>query len=247
MKFAAALSLGIAPVALAKAVHNVYPVRRDPSRGKSESKTAARGIGSGVGVGINSGFNAAEAIAIEAAVLEAQTGLLVGSLNEIIVLWVNPGGGAATTSIIGSAPPAATGVGVGVGVGAGQQVGSQPVGVAGQGAGVTATTPGVGTGTVGQVGSATHTVTIGGPKGVIFEPDQVSANVGDTVIFQFLSQNHTATQSAFNTPCVPLAGGMDTNFQANQNNTVNPPPQVAMQVMASTPLCKFLARRLSRP
>lgn len=58
------------------------------------------------------------------------------------------------------------------------------------------------------------------------------------VIFEFHSQNHTATQSAFTTPCDPLAGGMDTGFMANPNNTMSPPPQVAMQVTVDTPLCK---------
>lgn len=56
------------------------------------------------------------------------------------------------------------------------------------------------------------------------------------VIFEFHSQNHTATQSAFTTPCDPLAGGMDTGFMANPNNTMSPPPQVAMQVTVDTPL-----------
>jgi hypothetical protein len=90
-------------------------------------------------------------------------------------------------------------------------------------------------------GGATHSVTVGGPQGLAFDPPQLSANPGDTVIFTFLSQNHTATQSAFDKPCEPLAGGMDSGFQANPNNTINPPPQVAMQVMVSTPLCKLSA------
>lgn len=59
------------------------------------------------------------------------------------------------------------------------------------------------------------------------------------VVFTFLSNNHTATQSAFATPCDPLAGGMDSGFVPNVNNTVSPPPQVAMQVTVATPLCKF--------
>lgn len=83
---------------------------------------------------------------------------------------------------------------------------------------------------------ATHTVTVGGAGGLVFSPDQVKANIGDMVIFEFHSQNHTATQSAFTTPCDPLAGGMDTGFMANPNNTVSPPPQVAMQVTVDTPL-----------
>jgi len=83
---------------------------------------------------------------------------------------------------------------------------------------------------------ATHTVIVGGAGGLVYTPDQISAAIGDMVIFEFHSQNHTSTQSAFTTPCDPLAGGMDTGFMPNANNTISPAPQVAMQVTVSTPL-----------
>jgi hypothetical protein len=86
---------------------------------------------------------------------------------------------------------------------------------------------------------ASHTVTVGGPGGLVFQPDQLhGVPVGDTIIFEFLSQNHTVTQSPFDTPCDALPDGMDSGFMANPNNTVVPPPQVAMQVMGEAPLCK---------
>lgn len=86
---------------------------------------------------------------------------------------------------------------------------------------------------------ATHTVKVGGPGGLTFQPDQLNnVPVGDTVVFEFLSQNHTVSQSPFDTPCKKLEGGMDSGFQANPNNTITPPPQVAMQVMSEKPLCK---------
>jgi hypothetical protein len=72
--------------------------------------------------------------------------------------------------------------------------------------------------------------------------------IGDMVIFEFLSKNHTVTQSPFDTPCQALPDGMDSGFQANPDNTIVPPPQVAMQVMVDTPLCMFcsaLAYRFS--
>lgn len=67
------------------------------------------------------------------------------------------------------------------------------------------------------------------------------------VIFTFMSMNHTATQSTFDKPCDPMEGGMDTGFQANPDNSINPPPQVAMQVMVETPLCKSQIMRHHRP
>lgn len=91
--------------------------------------------------------------------------------------------------------------------------------------------------------AATHTVVVGGSAGLVYTPESLNAAVGDMVVFTFLSQNHTVTQSPFSTPCKPLAGGMDTGFMANPNNTVNPPPQLAMQVKVATPLWFFCGQK----
>jgi plastocyanin len=84
--------------------------------------------------------------------------------------------------------------------------------------------------------AATHTVVVGGTAGLVYTPDTIAAAVGDMVIFEFQSNNHTATQSAFTTPCEKLAGGVDSGFMPNINNTVNPAPQMAMQVTVATPI-----------
>ena len=83
-------------------------------------------------------------------------------------------------------------------------------------------------------------VVVGGSAGLVYTPDTITAAVGDMVIFEFQSENHTATQSAFTSPCVALAGGTDSGFMANINNSVSPAPQMAMQVTVATPICKFL-------
>ena len=59
------------------------------------------------------------------------------------------------------------------------------------------------------------------------------------VVFTFMSNNHTVTQSAFDTPCVKLPAGMDSGFMPNVNNTIVPAPQMAMQVTVATPICMF--------
>ncbi|KAJ7808117.1 hypothetical protein B0H14DRAFT_3762730, partial [Mycena olivaceomarginata] len=47
-----------------------------------------------------------------------------------------------------------------------------------------------------------------------FSPSNISANVGDVVTFQFVSKNHSVTQTTFAKPCsVLLAGGVDSGFQ----------------------------------
>lgn len=190
MKFSTTLALSAAPLALAKAVHNVYPAKRDmnlaprkPQLGALATELQALGL-SGLGV----------------------TG---GAATEVIILWVNGGNGAATTTV-------------------------NPPGGAVAGAAATASAA-----AVAPAAAVTHQVMVGGNAGLAYTPSEIKAAVGDMVVFTFMSTNHTVTQSGFATPCVAMAGGMDSGFQANVNNTVNPPPQVAMQVMVDTPLCKF--------
>ncbi|KAF5024980.1 hypothetical protein F66182_2931 [Fusarium sp. NRRL 66182] len=132
-----------------------------------------------------------------------------GHKTEIIIIWANPGAGAATTTI-------------------NEKVTVTQTVTKGAGEGAVATEP---------AKPAQHTVTVGGPGGLTYQPEELhDVPIGDTVIFEFLSQNHTVSQSAFDTPCDILEGGMDSGFMANPNNTVSPPPQVAMQVMVDTPL-----------
>jgi hypothetical protein len=84
-------------------------------------------------------------------------------------------------------------------------------------------------------------VVVGGSAGLVYSPDTIEAAIGDMVIFTFNSQNHTATQSAFTTPCEKLEGGIDSGFMPNLNNSVVPPPQMALQVTVATPICKFIS------
>ena len=53
----------------------------------------------------------------------------------------------------------------------------------------------------------THYVTVGGSAGLVYSPEYITANVGDTVVFQFGTKNHTLTQSSFAQPCSQMAGG----------------------------------------
>ncbi|KAJ7806038.1 hypothetical protein B0H14DRAFT_3153069 [Mycena olivaceomarginata] len=57
-------------------------------------------------------------------------------------------------------------------------------------------------------------VLVGANNSDIFSPSNISANVGDVVTFQFVSKNHSVTQTTFAKPCsVLLAGGVDSGFQ----------------------------------
>lgn len=154
---------------------------------------------------------AAPAPVVEHPVVEAPAkvvhpGVSAEHKTEIIIIWQNPGAGAETTTVAEKVTVTET-------VTKGGAVATQPA------------------------AGAQHTVTVGGPGGLVYQPEELhDIPIGDTVVFEFLSQNHTVSQSGFETPCDLMEGGMDSGFMANPNNTVSPPPQVAMQVMVDTPL-----------
>ncbi|KAI0831729.1 hypothetical protein BC628DRAFT_1415240 [Trametes gibbosa] len=69
------------------------------------------------------------------------------------------------------------------------------------------------------VASQDHLITVGGDSTLTFSPSNISAQVGDTLTFQFMTKNHTATQSSFANPCSPLSAsstsgqvGFDSGF-----------------------------------
>ncbi|KAG6008186.1 hypothetical protein E4U43_000199 [Claviceps pusilla] len=159
-------------------------------------------------------------------------GVSANALTEVIIVWANPGNGAAATTVNKQADAVAAASGNDQG---GMGGGGGGGGKGGKG-GATETTKQGQTATVPSKG-ASHTVKVGGPGGLTYQPEQLNnIPVGDTIVFEFLAQNHSVTQSAFDAPCMPLAGGMDSGFMANLNNSISPPPQVAMQVMTTKPL-----------
>ncbi|CAZ86181.1 unnamed protein product [Tuber melanosporum] len=64
----------------------------------------------------------------------------------------------------------------------------------------------------------THTVKVGGPNLLKYTPENVIANVGDVVYFDFLERNHTVTQSTFDNPCVLNPNGVRSGFRPNPQN-----------------------------
>jgi len=53
-------------------------------------------------------------------------------------------------------------------------------------------------------GPTNHKVVVGGPGLVAYTPNDIKANPGDTVTFEFRQKNHTVTQSTFAAPCRSL-------------------------------------------
>ncbi|KAL6400796.1 hypothetical protein AUP68_16513 [Ilyonectria robusta] len=208
MKFSATLATAaMAPLTMALSVRDPnaawlmprdHPEESQDNKGKGNDNNGGGGDSIVVGDGININLGG------DGRGRKNDKG---GSAANVIIIWVNGGNGAETTTINEKVTVTQT------------------------------VTAGAGTVIETPAAAASHTVTVGGPGGLVYQPDQLnSIPIGDTVVFEFLSQNHTVSQSAFDTPCDLLEGGMDSGFMANPNNTVSPPPQVAMQVMVDTPL-----------
>jgi len=185
MRFSAALALCATPLALAGSLQadlmkrGAVGVEVSQGSGSSGSQKSSPPSNGGSNSKNNNGGGNTESSSTQ--------------ITEVIVLWVNQGGSAATSTMNNAQ-------------------------------------------SVGTAAAATHTVTVGGAAGLVYTPNSLTAAVGDTVIFTFMSANHTATQSAFTTPCDALAGGMDSGFMPNANNSVVPAPQMAMQVTVATPI-----------
>ena len=52
--------------------------------------------------------------------------------------------------------------------------------------------------------SSDHRIIVGGAGALTFDPANITAQVGDTITFEFRAKNHTVTQSTFAAPCVDL-------------------------------------------
>jgi len=58
-----------------------------------------------------------------------------------------------------------------------------------------------------------HVVQVGANDTLTFMPNNIEVQNGDSVSFQFLTKNHTVTQSTFATPCTMMPNGVDSGFQ----------------------------------
>ncbi|KAJ8080295.1 hypothetical protein AAF712_015305 [Marasmius tenuissimus] len=66
-----------------------------------------------------------------------------------------------------------------------------------------------------SVAAETFTVIVGGNSSLTYSPTSVNAKVGDTIQFQFVSKNHTVTQSTFAKPCERMSTptqGIDSGY-----------------------------------
>jgi len=75
-----------------------------------------------------------------------------------------------------------------------------------------------------------HQVVVGGTGQLFYTPSNITAQVGDVIMFQFQQKNHTVTQSSFATPCRALTltstsgqVGFDSGFMPVADGTTTFP------------------------
>ncbi|KAJ8087996.1 hypothetical protein PM082_013547 [Marasmius tenuissimus] len=94
---------------------------------------------------------------------------------------------------------------------------------------------------------ANYDVAVGADSKLIFSPEWVNAQPGDTVTFIFNPKNHTVTQSTFDQPCLISTGGFNTGFKpVPPNQTVDPPREV-FTVSDATPKWFYCAQKNPAP
>ncbi|KAI0342532.1 Cupredoxin [Trametopsis cervina] len=84
--------------------------------------------------------------------------------------------------------------------------------------------------------AATFHVTVGANGQLAYNPPTSEAKVGDVVEFSFFPKNHTITQSSFDQPCKPLAGGFDSGFHPVAANSTDPAPPFQFIVKDTKPV-----------
>ncbi|KAF7856122.1 hypothetical protein EAF04_010075 [Stromatinia cepivora] len=89
----------------------------------------------------------------------------------------------------------------------------------------------------------THTVVVGSSNSslLVFTPQEITAKPGDKVEFQFSERNHTVTQSAFDSPCEPIANAINSGFvptKANQSMITT----FTMTINSTAPMFMYCAQ-----
>ncbi|KAJ6597171.1 hypothetical protein DFH09DRAFT_113222 [Mycena vulgaris] len=88
-------------------------------------------------------------------------------------------------------------------------------------------------------------VQVGAGGQLRFSPQNVTANVGDTIAFQFQGKNHSVTQSSFADPCAiqtTPAQGIDSGFQLVAANATELPEWSFTVDNGTAPLWFFCAQ-----
>ncbi|RAL05139.1 uncharacterized protein BO80DRAFT_398712 [Aspergillus ibericus CBS 121593] len=88
---------------------------------------------------------------------------------------------------------------------------------------------------------ATHTVQVGSKEDPHqYSPHNITAAVGDIIVFEFYPRNHSVVKADYNAPCVPASGtifysGIFNSFNEQNGELVGPPPTWSLVVNDTKP------------
>ncbi|KAJ5376935.1 hypothetical protein N7509_013821 [Penicillium cosmopolitanum] len=92
-----------------------------------------------------------------------------------------------------------------------------------------------------STGKATHTIQVG-PKTSphAYVPHNITANVGDVVVFEFYPTNHSVVKADYDAPCVPadhgrFYSGIFNDFNTNDGSLVGPAPTWSVVINNTEP------------
>jgi plastocyanin len=107
----------------------------------------------------------------------------------------------------------------------------------------TATSSTAPTSTSSVPSSRDHKIVVGGTGVLAFNPPNITAQVGDTITFEFHQKNHTVTASAFDSPCRDLqsatgTAGFDSGYIPVADGATTFPTYV-VQVNDTKPIWAF--------
>lgn len=86
-------------------------------------------------------------------------------------------------------------------------------------------------------------VVVGADGQLKYKQDNVNAAIGDIIRFDFNSTNHTVTESTFDAPCSPKAGGFKSGFQFNNQSRTGVLPPVDFKVDRTTPIWFYCGQK----
>ncbi|ORY58243.1 Cupredoxin [Pseudomassariella vexata] len=88
-----------------------------------------------------------------------------------------------------------------------------------------------------SLASATkYSVHVGKGGQLKFDPETLTAQVGDEITYQFFARNHSVTQSSFAEPCKPQSGGFFSGFTPSPSADVTAPTTFTITVNDTNPI-----------
>ncbi|GAM35348.1 hypothetical protein TCE0_017f03619 [Talaromyces pinophilus] len=89
-----------------------------------------------------------------------------------------------------------------------------------------------------------HVVQVGLNGSLAFSPENITANPGEIVQFQFMAKNHSVVQSAFSSPCAPINTVMSnvTGFKSGFMPVSNSIPVFSLMVNDTKPVWAYCSQ-----